>query len=356
MKRRKEINDNIVNWIVHKVRTEYADDVSLVLIYGSYVNGTANNKSDVDCYFIPRSERGYHLAVDFIIDGVGYDIFPMSWERVEKIADLHDNLSPLVGDASIIYSNSADDVERFKSMQTRLKNHLENDEYVRQTAKKRCEQAGRLLAMLNQSHNASEVRKEAGLLLMVLADAVAVYHHDYFHFGLKKQFEDLQNHIPNIPPNIVEGYQNIVKAGAIEDVRKCAITLYEDICAYLDVTVPPQEISEPQKQSANNINAPWLASLYEEISSTFQKIYVCCETGNYILAFLSAVCLQRELDDAKEAGCPGYELLSDFNYRELYKLSQTVQKTESDFVQLIREHGGHIRQYDSFEQFQSAKL
>ena len=50
---RKEINDKIVSWIINKVKTEYADDISIVLIYGSYVNGTANRKSDVDCYFIP---------------------------------------------------------------------------------------------------------------------------------------------------------------------------------------------------------------------------------------------------------------------------------------------------------------
>ena len=50
MEKRKEINDKLVKWILHKVKTEYAIDVSLVLIYGSYVNGTANSKSDVDCY------------------------------------------------------------------------------------------------------------------------------------------------------------------------------------------------------------------------------------------------------------------------------------------------------------------
>ncbi|MDE7274071.1 MAG: nucleotidyltransferase domain-containing protein [Lachnospiraceae bacterium] len=85
MEKRKEINDNVVKWILNKVRTEYANDVSLVLIYGSYVNGTANSKSDVDCYYIPKSENGYDLAVDFIIEGVGYDIFPISWESVEKL-------------------------------------------------------------------------------------------------------------------------------------------------------------------------------------------------------------------------------------------------------------------------------
>lgn len=72
---------------------------------------------------------------------------------------------------------------------------------------------------------------------------------------------------------------------------------------------------------AVEVNASWLAGLYEEISSTFHKIYVCCENGNYILAFLSAVCLQRELDEAKRAGSPSYDLLSYFDYRELGKLA-----------------------------------
>ena len=353
MEKRKEINDKLVKWIVNKVSTEYADDVSLVLIYGSYVNGTANSKSDVDCYYIPKSERGYHLAVDFMIEGVGYDIFPISWERVERIADLHENMSPLVGDVTIIYSNSAEEVERFKTMQERLKSNLLNDEYVKEIAVKRCEEAGRLCTMLNQKHNASEVRKIAGFIIMTLADAVAVYNHDYYHFGLKKQFEDLQNNIPNVPRNIVDGYQNVVKAIDIGDVTKYAIKLFEDVCEYLDVTFTLQEVSEHKSQVVNKIDAPWLAALYEEISSTFNKIYVCSETGNYILAFLSAVCLQYELDEAQEAGCPVYELLSNFNYKELSELFETTRGIESDFVKFITEHGGYIKQYDSFEQFES---
>lgn len=356
MEKRKEINDNLVKWIVNKVSTEYADDVSLVLIYGSYINGTANSKSDIDCYYIPKSERGYNLAVDFIIEGVGYDIFPISWERVEKIADLFENISPLVGDVKIIYFNSADDVERFKAMQARLKKNLLNDEYVKEIAARRCEEAGGFCTMLNQNHSASEVRKMAGFIIMTLADAVAVYNHDYYHFGLKKQFEDLQNNIPNVPRNIVDGYQNVVKAIDIGDVIKYATKLFEDVCEYLNITFTLQEVSEHKSQIVNKVNASWLASLYEEISSTFNKIYVCCETGNYILAFLSAVCLQRDLDDAKEAGCPVYDLLSDFNYEELYKLSETTRKVESDFVQLITDHGGYIKQYDSYEQFELAKL
>lgn len=161
MKKRKEINDNLVKWIVNKVSTEYANDVSLVLIYGSYVNGTVNSKSDVDCYYIPKSEHGYHLAVDFIIEGIGYDIFSISWERVERIANLYENMSPLVGNVQIIYSNSTEDIECFETMQARLKSNLLNDKYVKEIAIKRCEEARRFCAMLNQIHSASEVRKFA---------------------------------------------------------------------------------------------------------------------------------------------------------------------------------------------------
>ena len=93
MTKRKEINDKVVEWITNRVKTEYSEDVSLVLLFGSYINGTANSKSDVDCYYIPKTERGYQLGIGFVIAGVGYDLFPISWERVEGIADLQESLT-----------------------------------------------------------------------------------------------------------------------------------------------------------------------------------------------------------------------------------------------------------------------
>ncbi len=356
MEKRKEINQRLVQWIVNKVRTEYAQDVSLVLIYGSYVNGTANSKSDVDCYFIPKTERGYAFAMDFIIEGVGYDIFPMSWERVERIADLQEGLSPLVGDAVIIYAGSEAEVKRFQGMQERLKNNLSDDRLTRETAVRRCREAGRLCGTLNQSRNESETWKTAGTIMMLLADAVAVSQHDYFHYGLKKQFEDLQNKIPGIPQSIVDGYENVVEAADGDEAAECAAALLEEVCEYLGVSSTFCEALEHREGAAGEVDAPWLAALYEEICSTFNKIYVCCEAGNDKLAFLSAVCLQRDLDDAREKGCPAYELLSGFHHKGLEQLFKKTEEVERDLVGLIRRHGGRIRQYDTFEQFEAAKM
>ncbi len=210
MTKRKEINDKVVEWITNKVKAEYADDISLVLLYGSYINGTANSKSDVDCYYIPKTERGYNLGIGFIIDGVGYDLFPISWERVARIADLQECLLPLVGDVQVIYCGDSCDLERFKDIQSKLHSNLANDEYVKDIARKRCEDANRMCEQIKLGGCLSEVRKIAGHVIMTLADAVAIYNHDYFHFGLKKQYENLERNFPHVPKNIVTGYKKVV--------------------------------------------------------------------------------------------------------------------------------------------------
>ena len=65
--KRRQVNDKIVEWIKSRTETRYAGEISLVLVYGSYVNGTANEKSDVDCCFIPKTQKGYFMALSFIL-------------------------------------------------------------------------------------------------------------------------------------------------------------------------------------------------------------------------------------------------------------------------------------------------
>jgi len=351
---RKEINDKVVEWIINKVKTEYADDVSLVLLYGSYINGTANSKSDVDCYYIPKTERGYNLETGFILNGVGYDLFPISWER---IADLQECLLPLVGDVQVVYCGDPRDLERFKEIQSKLHSNLANDEYVKDIAQKRCEDANRMCEQMKLGGSLSEIRKIAGHVIMTLADAVAIYNHDYFHFGLKKQYENLASNFPDVPQSIVTGYKKVVTALNENDIIDKTADLLKNVCDYTQSKVKSQvDIISNEAAVAAEVNASWLAVLYEEISSTFNKIYVCCESGDYILAFLSAACLQRELDDAKEAGSPSYDLLSNFDYRELGKLAERTRMIEADFVELIKNSGGKIKSYDSWEAFVQADL
>ena len=94
---RKQLNDQLVRWLRERAAGAFAGELSLVVSYGSHWNGTAGPLSDVDCYFVPKTERGQEFGGQFILQGVGYDIFPMSWERLGNIARLEESLAPLVG-------------------------------------------------------------------------------------------------------------------------------------------------------------------------------------------------------------------------------------------------------------------
>lgn len=350
-------NDKLVRWIENKVKTTYPDDISMVLIYGSYVNGTANAMSDVDCYYIPKTDRGYEIAVDFIISGVGYDIFPMTWDRVENIAALKEVLLPCVGDVKIIYYNSDEDLKRFRQLQIKMQNNLKDTDYIRTIIEGKFSFACDLYSEMTVHTDTASVRKYAGYIIMTLADVVALYNHDYFHFGLKKQLDDLKTKFQDVPKEFIDEYIRVIQTSDIASCKEHCFELLKITSDYtgLDIEIKEAELKEQVSENTHP-DFQWLAGLYEEISSTFNKIYVCCESGNYLLAFLSAVCLQNELDDAMECGGKKYNLLDAYSYTELKCLAGRTKEIEMDYVQRVLDGGGKIKRFDSFEDFVKADL
>ena len=351
------VNEKLVTWIEEKVKSEYADDISLALLYGSFVNGTANSRSDIDCYFIPRTERGYRLAGTFMIAGVGYDIFPMDWERVRNIANLEEGLLPLVGDVKVLYSASEEDLGRFRGLQVQMKDNLADKQKSQTAARKRAESAYKLYQDMCKPNPLVEIRKLAGHIIMQLADAAAIYNNDYFHCGLKMQFQDLLKlqKEKDIPIRICEEYLHTVQAKTAEESIRHSYGMLCTVGEYIGVSFS-EDLSKDHAESGETTevkDSALLAGLYEEISSTFNKIYVCCETNNYILAYLSAVCLQRELDDAhREYGSEKYDILSFYEWDDLQKMNLAVKAAEDHLVRFIVGSGGVIKRYSTFEEFQ----
>ncbi len=106
-------NQRYAEHMARLVAGEFAQDVSLLVAYGSFVSGGQSAVSDVDLYFVPATGRALALSRTFWIEDVGYDLFPMDWERLERIADFSDNLTPLVAEARVLYCRGAADAARF---------------------------------------------------------------------------------------------------------------------------------------------------------------------------------------------------------------------------------------------------
>ena len=108
----------LTKWVIDKIEKEYKDDVSLLIgIKGHSTDG--DEHGEIFDYFVPATERGNQLAETFIIDGVGHDLYPRSWERLENSVNLND--MPIVLDnATILYSRSEADTKRFEEYKKRL--------------------------------------------------------------------------------------------------------------------------------------------------------------------------------------------------------------------------------------------
>lgn len=79
----KNDTQRLTDWVIRTIKTEYPDDVALlVAVEGASINGDGHGEP-FD-YFVPATERGNELAQTFIIGGVGNDLYPRSWERMER--------------------------------------------------------------------------------------------------------------------------------------------------------------------------------------------------------------------------------------------------------------------------------
>jgi predicted nucleotidyltransferase len=62
-KNRHLINkSDVLAIIVEKIEASYSEDISLLICYGSYVTGDYAGMSDIDFFFVPKTNRGYKLG------------------------------------------------------------------------------------------------------------------------------------------------------------------------------------------------------------------------------------------------------------------------------------------------------
>ncbi|MFR7896820.1 hypothetical protein [Turicibacter sanguinis] len=334
-------NDQVINWALNTIKREYAEDVSLLLLYGSYENGTSNDLSDVDLYFIPKTERAYELSQTFIIKDIGYDLFPMSWHRVEEIADFNDRLTPCVGDVKILYANSIEDERRFKHLQLKLHKHLSDRAFMLSKAKQQLTKAKKTMGELILANSTCESRLHAASIICQLSDCVAFFNQTYFHRGLKTQVEDLKQ-MRKLPLHFLELYDFIVTTTSNRDLQLACMALIKST----------EFLLKQQDNQKQDLDYEKLIGRYEELCSSFNKIYTQCQLQNAALVYLSAAQVQVELNEITEDfHFPRFDLLCYFDASNLENFSIETFKIENQFITTLKEHSIPIRSFATIETF-----
>jgi len=339
--------NRLTEWAINKIKSEYPDDVALlVAVDGASVNGDGHGEP-FD-YFVPATERGYELALTFIIDGVGNDLYPRSWERTERTASLDDLATQCLGSARILYARTEADQQRFEAIRQKLFNNLANPNFIYKKALQNLDVAMDLYKTMMFEERLYKVRGLAGYIHHYLTIAVGclngTYQKDYT-LGVVGEVSTWEN----LPERFLEYYRAVLAASATGELKSLA---------HLLITSTRQFITCHKPESAGEKEAPnfqWLADWYQELRTTWNRIDFYCRTGDAGPAFRDACFLQNELAIVgEEFGLGEMDLLGCFDPLYLEPLSQRAVELEKLIVTAIEREGIKIKRYDTLEAFLAA--
>ena len=334
----------LTEWVINKIKSEYPDDVALlVAVDGASVNGDGHGEP-FD-YFVPATERGNGLAQTFIIDGVGNDLYPRSWERTERTASLDDRATQCLGQARILYSRCKADEERFAAIRQKLFDNLADPAFIYKKALENLDVAMDLYRTMMFEDRLYKARALAGFIHYYLTISVACLNKTYideWHCGIVPVIMKWKD----LPERFVEYYEAILAASTSGELRSLS---------HLLIASARQFIARYKPAAAGEKKSPdyrWLAEWYQEMRTTLNRIGHYCTVKNADAAFNDACNVQNELGIiGEEFSLDEMDLLGCFDAQNLGALSRRANELEQAIISAIESHGVRIRRYDTLDGF-----
>lgn len=284
----------IANAWVSQVQKAYAQDVAIVAYYGSYALGTASERSDLDLYYIPETEKAAALYRSFIVNGVPFEFWPVSWALAEKIASGKHRWSvapSILVNAHVLYARSEADLTRFDALKAQIM-HLQKPENksvlvaqawdVFQTASFHLETLRRACAC----QDVLGARWIGCQLVNAVLDCLALVNQTFFVRDWTSDFESIR-HLHHKPAQTIELIEVITTSKNVVQIQLNA----EDLLMLTrDILVCEQC---ENKKSVSLAEA--LGGYYAAIQEYTNKINSACEQRNLIKAGYWASQMQTEL-------------------------------------------------------------
>ncbi|TVR71861.1 MAG: hypothetical protein EA415_10895 [Sphaerobacteraceae bacterium] len=355
----------IANTFVEHVRTSYPEDVALVVAYGSHVSGTPHDRSDLDIYFVPATERGREASLQFILDGIGYDFWPLGWERLEGIVRLNElPMIAAVVDALILYSRAKPDTMRFAALQARMRDQLHSSDLpvklhrFDQILESATGHLGNLLGA-DATSTPSTSLMEANALVAEIVAGLALLNGEY----LPRNWVQCRPQIRQFrlqPDGLPDFLDRFLKASSDEEIRESCRDLVEACWQFRKLFRARIPGDYPEH----------FAGFYEEIKSSINKVLHACDVGDHSLARAVSARLQHEiawqLARVEESSVPG-EMTPVSHFRTAYdraglpditaiaidgdlpRLSAAAGELDERFQTLLSNEGVEFTSFDSLD-------
>jgi hypothetical protein len=340
----KNIDKELLGWAINKIETEFRGEISLLLGRKGVGKVPEDGDNMAFDFFIPACDHGYLLAKTFIIEDMGYDLFPMSWKRVEGLAALNERIAYCLAESEILYARNDTDRERFELLRKTLLNNLKNKEFIYMKALEKINSAMDIYKTMLFEKSLGDVRKAAGGILQYLSYAIALINGtyisgDYGYWGGTEQIKKLTK----VPVNYLKNYEEILKAKDIETIFKLVHNLIEETREFFKEFTPERNIK--------SYNFDGLEG-WEEARYTFRRIAYACKNNKFVDSFNLGCYLQIELDILTEkAGLKKMDLLCCYDADDLSAFGKCAKEIEEYIMGEIETHKAVLRKYENLEEF-----
>ena len=340
---KKEADNRLMEWTINKAKTEFKDDVCLMLELNTYTHPDELDVRHIS-RFVSNSDKLTGLARTFIINGIGYDFWQNNWEKLERIAEVKDYLTTSLLDCELVYYKDEEDRQRFLYLQAKLRANLANPRYMYERGLEWLNRAMELYKTLMFENGLCHTRKNAGFIADYLSVAVACFNQQYIKRGIESQIEPLLK-MKYIPENFTELYKDIVRAKSVDEIKSLSHSI-------IDVT--RDFFKNKNCWDKNGASVPdykELAMWYQECSFYFQRLYYYCNNTMVEKAFSQGINLQCDLDNLASDFNIDLDLLSSFNADNLMDYSAHAKSVENRIISAIEENGVRIETYPTVDDF-----
>jgi hypothetical protein len=328
--------------IAEKIETSYSEDISLLICYGSYITGEYGGMSDIDFFFVPKTDRGYKLNYQFILNNIGYDLWPVSWERLNNLSNLTDQPASILMDGEVLFASSEDDLRRLEELKNKLKQNLDNEGVVRKMSTKYMERAKAIYFGL-QNHESSSFFVDAIKVTETLLAAIALLNGTYIKKGLKRIETELER-LSMVPAGFLENYKKMIRTNNRSEVQHILNVSIVETDKILASKLDAKEQADPSE----------LTGFYEEFKSTYNKLLLACDEKNYENAYYAGFMIDRETQSFLISYTnPGTfpNIIDEVLSNDFEGLRANCLEHERQLIKLLDKNGIEIRAYNGIDEF-----
>jgi predicted nucleotidyltransferase len=270
-------------------KQKLGDEIALIVYTGSRIKGTHSPNSDLDLYYVPRTQRGAHCTL--LYGQFPIDLFAIPWSRLERWAEYEEPLTSMIVDSQVVYAGSSEEQARFEGLKARVI-ELQQPQHRSAMIHKAVEifkGVGYHYFLLDADCTQTDLfsfKREAWKIVEIVLHALAVMNQTFYRADCGKNLAEVLA-LPRKPDQIEEILASIVESADYETVKAQIRTLLLESQDLLDAQL--REVSEITPL------ADAFRAYYPEIREQLNKIETACDLRNSQRALSAVVQIQNEV-------------------------------------------------------------